>query len=161
MIKRYLSSFLAIIAICAVLISCSSNSPKVTAEKFLSCIYQLDYNGAKSVATDDTKKMLDMYEQFTQNLPDSMKQQFKKIKIDVKSVKEEKDNATVTYTTTDFPKEQTLHLVKQNGKWLAHWTKEDTKTDEGEQGTDQTTSGDSTGAAATPPPAPVDSAKAK
>ncbi len=158
--KKQLSSFLAIIAICAVLISCSSNSPKVTAEKFLTSIYQLDYSGAKSVSTDDTKKMLDMYEQFTMNLPDSMKQQFKKIKIDVKTVKEEKDNATVTYTTTDFPKEQTLHLVKQNGKWMAHWTKEDTKTDQGEMSTDQPAMGDSTGAPATPP-APADTAKAK
>jgi len=159
MIKRYLSSFLAIIAISAILISCNSNSPKVAAEKFLTSIYQLDYSGAKTVSTDDTKKMLDMYEQFTMNLPDSMKQQFKKIKIDVKSVKEEKDNATVTYTTSDFPKEQTLHLVKQNGKWLAHWTKEDTKTDQGDQSTDQPAMGDSTGAAA--PPAPADTTKAK
>lgn len=158
--KRHFLSLIAVIAVCTVLLSCSSNSPKVAAEKFLTSIYQLDYNGAKSVSTDDTKKMLDMYEQFTLNLPDSMKQQFKKIKIDVKSVKEEKDNATVTYTTTDFPKEQTLHLVKQNGKWLAHWTKEDTKTDQMDQGTDQSAMGDSTGAPAVAP-APADTTKAK
>ncbi len=158
--KRHFLSLIAVVAVCAVLLSCSPNSPKVAAEKFLTSIYQLDYNGAKNVSTDDTKKMLDMYEQFTLNLPDSMKQQFKKIKIEVKSVKEEKDNATVTYTTTDFPKEQTLHLVKQNGKWLAHWTKEDTKTDQMDQGADQSSMGDSTGAPALAP-APADTTKAK
>jgi GH25 family lysozyme M1 (1,4-beta-N-acetylmuramidase) len=138
--------------------ACNSNTPKAAAEKFLSGIYQLDYSAAKAVATEDTRKMLDMYEQFTQNLPDSNKMQFRKIKIDIKSVKEEKDNATITYVTSDNPHEQTLHMIKQNEKWMAHWTKEDAKTDSGEIQVDQSQPTD-TGATSTV--TPIDSGKTK
>ena len=99
-----------------------------------------------------------MYEQFTQNLPDSNKMQFRKIKIDIKSVKEEKNNATITYVTSDNPHEQTLHMIKQNEKWMAHWTKEDAKTDSGEIQVDQSQTTD-TGATSTD--TPIDSGKTK
>jgi multidrug efflux pump subunit AcrB len=155
--KKYLL-FIAQVVFVLVLSSCNSNTPKAAAEKFLNGIYQLDYNAAKQVSTEDTKKMLDMYEQFTQNLPDSNKMQFRKIKIDIKSVKEEKESATITYITSDNPHEQTLHLIKQNEKWLAHWTKEDAKTDNSDNMNDQVPAND-TGATSTE--TAIDSSKAK
>ena len=121
--------------------SCNSGSPKKTAEKFLTSINQFEYTAAKTVSTEDTKKMVDMYEQLTQNLDDSAKMKFKQVKFDIKSVKEEKDNAVVTYTTSNYPKEQSLHLVKQKGQWLVQWTKEDAvneKNDQPEPGADST-----------------------
>lgn len=106
------------------LTACNSNSPKSTADKFLNNFYHMDYKEAKTVATDDTKKVLDMIEQFATMIPDSQKQNAKKIKIDIKDVKEEGDKATVVYTTSESKQDQKLDLVKQNGKWLVKWSKQ-------------------------------------
>lgn len=107
------------------LVSCDSNSPKPIADKWLNGLYHLDYKSAKEVSTDDTKQLLETLEQFSTIYPDSVKEEMKKIKVDIKDVKEEGDKATVTYTTSDEPSEKTLNLVKQNGKWLVKWTKQD------------------------------------
>lgn len=116
-------SFVALIAVFAV--SCSSNSPKAAAEKFLNSFFHMEYKEAKEVSTEETKKVLDMIEQFSTMMPDSSKQSAKKIKIEIKDVKEEGDKATVTYTTSESTQEQKLTMVKQNGKWLANYSKQD------------------------------------
>ena len=149
--KKYFFSFVAFVAIAFTMVSCSTNSPKSVADKFLTDFYHMDFDAAKKVSTDDTKKMLDMFQQLESMMPDSTKQQLKKIKVDVKGVKEDGDKAIATYVTSDNPKEQTLHLVKQNGKWMAQWSKQDQMNDAG--AADQQPMGaDSTGSA------PVDTA---
>jgi len=122
--KKPLFFFSAIIVLAIGITSCNSNSPKSTADKFLNNFYHMDYKEAKTVATDDTKKVLDMIEQFATMIPDSQKQNAKKIKIDIKDVKEEGDKATVVYTTSESKQDQKLDLVKQNGKWLVKWSKQ-------------------------------------
>lgn len=136
--KKYFLSFAAVIVAAITLISCSSNTPKNVAHKFLTSFYQMDFEAAKKVSTEDTKKMLEMFQQLTPMMADSTKQQLKKIKVDIKDVKNEgADKATVTYITTDNPKEQTLHLVKQNGKWLAQFSKQDQMTNDAPPPSDQ------------------------
>jgi GH25 family lysozyme M1 (1,4-beta-N-acetylmuramidase) len=122
--KKLLFLFSASVILAIGLISCNSNSPKSTAETFLNNFYHMDYKEAKTVATDETKKVLDMIEQFATMIPDSQKQNAKKIKIDIKDVKEEGDKATVVYTTSENKQDQKLDLVKQNGKWLVKWSKQ-------------------------------------
>jgi len=123
--KKALLSLAAICVLALAITSCNNDSPKAAADKFLTSLYHMEYAKAKEVATDDTKKLLDMMEQFSTYLPDSNKQSAQKIKIDIKDVKEEGDKATVTYITSESPNEQKLDMVKQNGKWLVNWSKQD------------------------------------
>jgi hypothetical protein len=43
----------------------------------------------------------------------------------IDNVAERGDTAEVNYSLSDDSTHKTLHLVKQNGKWLASWTKMD------------------------------------
>ncbi|MGN6477695.1 MAG: hypothetical protein ACTHKV_10755, partial [Flavipsychrobacter sp.] len=58
------------------------------------------------------------------------KQNAKKIKVDIKDVKENGDKAVVSFTTSEMPEEKQLNMVKQNGKWLVNLTKNDNLGDE-------------------------------
>ena len=124
--KKFLFSLLAIFVMVVSLTGCSKNGPKSVAEKFLEGLYHYDYETAKEVSTDETKKMLDLMAEFSARVPESEKQEAKKIKIDIKDVKEENDTALVTYTLSDDPKEKKVRLVKQKGEWMVHYTKADT-----------------------------------
>lgn len=124
--KKLLLSLAATFVLAIALTSCNTNSPKAAADKFLTNLYHMDYEGAKEVATEDTKKMLDMMAQFSSMMPDSTKENAKKIKVDIKDVKEDGDKATVIYTTSESTGEQKIDLVKQNGKWLVQYNKQDT-----------------------------------
>lgn len=148
--KKALLSIAAICLLAISITSCSNNSPKASADKFLTSLYHMEYAKAKEVATDDTKKLLDMMEQFSSVLPDSSKQSAKKIKVDIKDVKEEGDKATVTYVTSESPNEQKLDMVKQNGKWLVQWSKQDGGNDMSDMPADEPVMDDSTGAAVAP-----------
>lgn len=155
--KKALLSIAAICLLAISITSCSNNSPKASADKFLTSLYHMEYAKAKEVATDDTKKLLDMMEQFSSVLPDSSKQSAKKIKVDIKDVKEEGDKATVTYVTSESPNEQKLDMIKQNGKWLVQWSKQDGGNDMNDMPADEPAMDDSTAAPpateATEPPA--------
>ncbi|HXS38161.1 MAG TPA: hypothetical protein VN721_15775 [Flavipsychrobacter sp.] len=123
--KRLLSYATLALILSIAMVSCNTNSPKAVANKFLTSFYHMDFDAARKVSTDDTKKMLDMWQQLTPMIPDSAKQTLKKTKVTIKDVKEQGDTATVTYVTSDNPKDQPLHLVKQKGQWLVQWTKQD------------------------------------
>ncbi len=158
--KKLLFSFSAAVILALTMVSCNSNSPKSTAEKFLNSFYHMEYKQAKEVSTEDTKKMLDMIEQFSAMMPDSNKQSAKKIKIELGEVKETGDSAVVMYTTSENKQPQKINLVKQNGKWLVQWSKQDGMKEESEN-TDaaEETMNDST--AAPMEGAPADSAAEK
>lgn len=131
--KKVLLSLAAIMVFTIGMVSCNSNSPKASADKFLTGLLHYDYEAAKSVSTEETKKMIDLMAQFSAMMPDSIKQAAKKVKVNIKDAKEEGDNATVTYTTSDDPQEKKLNLVKQDGKWLVQYSKMDNM-EEGENG---------------------------
>ena len=119
--------------ICLVMVfglsSCNTNTPKGVASKFLNSLYHLDYDVAKNYVTDDSKRLLDAQHQFSVYLSDSERQQFKKLAVKIIKVGENGNAATVTYTTSAMPKEETIHLVKNKDKWLVQWTKEDMDVD--------------------------------
>ncbi|MBS1782355.1 MAG: DUF4878 domain-containing protein [Bacteroidetes bacterium] len=128
--KKVLFALTTTLILAIGLTSCSSNSPKASAEKFLTGLLHYDYDAAKSVSTEDTKKMIDLMAQFSAMMPDSIKQAAKKVKVNIVDVKEEGDKATVTYTTSDDPKsdkpeEKKLNLVKKDNKWLVQYSKMD------------------------------------
>ena len=129
--KKILLSALAACLFSLALVSCGGGGPKDNAEKFLNAFWHSEYDKAGEYATADAKKQLDMLSSFAGMMPDSSKKAFQRIKVDITDVKEEGDNATVTYTVKDpeNPSQdagpQTLKMVKENGKWLAAWNKQD------------------------------------
>jgi hypothetical protein len=126
--RRSLISFSVILLVAIMSVSCNKNGPKDVATNWLNSFYRLDYESAKKLSTEDTKNILATLQQFTTMIPDSMKKDSKKIVVTVKDVKENGDKAVATYVVSNDPgKEQTLPLVKQNGKWLVQWSKDDMK----------------------------------
>ena len=123
--KKALLSLTAVLVLAIGMTSCNSDSPKASADKFLTGLMHYDYEAAKSVSTEETKKMIDLMAQFSAMMPDSVKQAAKKVKVNIKDATEEGDKATVTYTTSDDPQEKKLNLVKENGKWLVQYSKMD------------------------------------
>jgi hypothetical protein len=91
----------------------------------------MEYEEAKKYSTEETKSQMDMMSQISGMMGDTAKQEAKKIVVDIKDVKEEGEAATVTYAIKEAAgKEaaagtQTLKMVKQKGKWLASWNKQD------------------------------------
>ena len=129
--KKILLSALSACLLSFALVSCGGGGPKDNAEKFLNAFYHMEYDKAGEYATADAKKQLDMLSSFAGMMPDSSKKALQKIKINITDVKEEGDNATVTYTVSDpsgnAPEagDQKLKMVKESGKWLAAWNKQD------------------------------------
>ena len=123
--KKTFLSLAAMLVLAVTLVSCSGGSPKAAAEKWLNGFYHMDYAAAKEVSTDETKKQLEAYESMSSMVQSNAKDAAKKLKVDVKEPKVTGDNATVEYTVSDDPSPKTLKMVKQNGKWLAQWSKMD------------------------------------
>ncbi len=106
------------------LMGCSKNTPEARAERFLNSLYRMEYQDAKTMATEETAKVLDMMEQFSSMMPDSVKENAKRIRIEIKSVeKQGEDRATVTYITSESAHENTLDMVLQDAEWKAQWDK--------------------------------------
>ena len=121
--KKVLRS-VAVLAVSGILlVSCSKNNAKTVATAWLNDFYHADYDGAMPLSTETTKAQLDQFSQLSSYLNDSAKKDLKKIKVTIKDVKEKGDTAIATYTIPDNPKDQTIMLVKQNGKWLVAFTK--------------------------------------
>jgi len=130
--KKILLTVTVLIAATVLFVACNKGaSPKDVANTWLTAFYHMDYEAAKKVSTDETKTLLTQLAQFSGMVPDSTKQQYKKITVTVKDVKESGDKAEVTYVINDptskdaADKDQTLHLVKQKDKWLVQFSKND------------------------------------
>ncbi len=128
--KKILISLSVILFAAVMLVSCSKNDPKAVAQTWLTSFYQMDYEAAKKVSTDETKTFISQLQALSGMMPDSSKKEMKKVTVTVKDVKEEGDKATVTYTTSaEATKEQKLKMVKKNGVWLVQFSKTDSMGD--------------------------------
>ena len=125
--KKIILSLSLLFVAAAMMAGCTKTAPKDVAKEWLTDFYHQDYEAARKYSTDDTKNMMTTLEGFTGALPDSTKQRAKMAVINIKSLKEEGNNATVTFTTSEEPnKEQPpLKLVKQDNKWLVQFSKND------------------------------------
>ena len=104
----------------------NKNEPLYVSYKWLTKFFQMDFEAAKSVSTEDTKNVIDQVASLANMIDDSTKQQMMSLRVAVREPMETVDKATVAYTTSDNPgKAQTLYLVKQNGKWLVQFSKDD------------------------------------
>jgi hypothetical protein len=125
--KRILKAILILIVPIILLSSCSKNTPKQVAETWLNGFNHMDFESAKKVSTDDTKRLLGELEQMTNKVADSNKKELKKIIVTIKDIKKvDSTHAIATYITSDNPgRDQALNLVQQNGKWLVQFSKVD------------------------------------
>jgi hypothetical protein len=123
--KKHLSvAFLLAVLLLAA--SCKSSGPKKVAEKWLTHFQHLEYDAAEQYSTKETINVLKLFKSLDdKTLSDSARTAAKKIKVDIKDVQEQGDNAVVTYTSTLIPEDQTINLVRQNGEWLVQLTKTD------------------------------------
>ena len=151
--KKITGLFATIFVAALFMVSCNSNSPKDVANTWLNGFYHMDYEAAKKVSTDETKTFISQLQALSGMMPDSIKKEMKKVTVNVKDVKEDGDKATVTYTTsTDGNKEQSLKMVKKDGKWLVQFTKNDSMGDMGAGGGNEPAAD----SAATTPAGPAD-----
>lgn len=116
-----------LVLVCVVslsLFSCSSNSPKSVAEKFLnSAFVNTNMEEAKKYCEPYTKELIDQAT-YLKQIPDSVKAEAQKTKIDIVEVKENGDKAVVVYTSSRHPEnQQLLSMIKVEGKWLVQYDK--------------------------------------
>jgi len=128
--KKLLFS-LAFLAFAAMtIVSCGGKSdPKSVATSFLTARNKMDYENAKKFGTPETGRMLAMLASFSSMVPDSSKNMIKGAKVEIKGEpKIEGDKCTLVATTTigGEPKDETITLVKKDGKWLVNMSKDET-----------------------------------
>jgi hypothetical protein len=116
----------------AFLVSCGggSSDPKAVAKSYLEAQQKADYTTAKKYCTEETKNFLDMISTLGSTVPDSIKKAAANAKFTYQDAKIDGDKATVGYSVSDKPGDQTLNLVKKDGKWLVAQSK-DTNAPEG------------------------------
>jgi hypothetical protein len=123
--------FRSLIAIltAVILASCggSSDSPSQVAEKFLTHINKMEFKEAKKYATKPTGEILDMIA----GMAGMMGEQEGPKSVTIKSETIDGDKATVTYRSEGKEEDETLNLLKEDGKWLAHMSKEDMAKEDG------------------------------
>lgn len=162
--KKILISLSAVIIAAMMLVSCSKSSPKDVANTWLTSFYHMEYEAAKKVSTEETKTFISGLQSLSGMMSDSMKKDAKEIKIEIKDVKEVDTLATVTYRLTkagdakDAGNDETLKLVKKDGKWLVQFSKNDASEEAAEEEPiEETPATDST--STTTDPAAADTAK--
>ncbi len=115
-----------------------SDTPKSVAGNFLKALNKMDYETAKKYGSQDTGKLLDMMSGFAKAMPDSSKQEKS---FEIKNEKIDGDKATVIYKESGEEGDQTLNLVKVEGKWKVAMSKDSITggaTDSGATTTDTT-----------------------
>src|SRR5438094_962558 len=111
--------------IIALVSGCSQNNPKTVAQKFLSASARMNYDEAKKYATPATAKLLDMLSATAEMTPDSVK---KKRDSNFEIIREYGRNDTLSvilYHVKNSDSDQTLNVVKRDGKWLVNVSKEE------------------------------------
>lgn len=121
------------------LASCSNDSnPEAVAEKFLNHVNKGEFKEAKEYCDEQTAQLIGMMESMVAGKKEEMKNADAKVEIISSEVKE--DKATVKYKISN-PKEpataeQTLQLVKVDGKWKVTIDKENMNKEGGAKGTE-------------------------
>lgn len=124
-------SLAIVIAMFAIACGGGSATPSQVAEKFLTHTNKMEFKEAKEYATASTGEVLDMIGGMAAMMP---KEDPKSFKITGETIDGEK--ATVTYRTDGKDADETVNLVKEDGKWLVNMSKEDMNKEDGADGMD-------------------------
>ncbi len=127
-----MKKIMILLAVPFLMVSCSKESPKDNAQKFLNAYYTSDMDAAMEVGTSETKEFLAEIKKLIEAnpFPDSIKELQKQVKIEIaeNGVEVMDTTATVNYTiippaSTGAPSlNKSLKMVKSDGKWLASYT---------------------------------------
>ena len=106
--------------------SCSDNSPKSVAQKFLSAMENQEFKEAEKYSDESMKQLLDMLDQ----MPKDNNKKAENAKVKVTRVEEKGDKAKVFYIVESKEikgevKEQSIDLKKVDGQWKVSFNKED------------------------------------
>lgn len=115
--------FLLSLATTVLLAACGGGgdmTPTQVAEKYLTHLNKMEFKEAKAYGTEKTAGMLDLMAGMASMMPKNENASFK-----ISGETIEGDKATVTYRTDGKDADETLTLVKQDGKWLVDMAKED------------------------------------
>jgi hypothetical protein len=112
--------------------ACStSNKPDAVADKFTKLLYTADFEGAKTLCTEESQKSIDFVAAFTTQKVADMKTA--DVRVEIKEVKIAKDGNSAVVSgivlgAIDLKngevKDSTstkLQILKQNGKWLVDY----------------------------------------
>lgn len=112
--------FIAALFVAFLVTSCSNNSPKSVAEKFLTSMENSDFEEAKKYADDSMQQMLGMLSGMGKELPKGNE----KKKVTITKVEEDGDNAKAFYKVEGEEEEKSIDLKKVDGKWKVTFNKE-------------------------------------
>ncbi len=98
-----------------------ASSPTQVAEQFLTHTNKMEFKEAKKYATKSTGEILDMIAGMAKMMGDN--KEAKGFKITGETI--DGDKATVNYRSDDKEADEQLQLIKEDGKWLVHMSKED------------------------------------
>ena len=119
---------------CSLLLAaCTWNSPRKVAQAYLDAVNEQDYEAAKKYATDDTRKLLNMFSSLAAITPDSLKRGFD---FEITSERLSGDTAYVGYRMAGSGREQELKLLRIDGRWKVAASKDDMNEIEGGEGMD-------------------------
>lgn len=112
------------------LISCQlfksgKNNPEFVAQTFLEHIQRLEFEEAKEYSTEETKMMLTFFTTISELVPDSQRVTETKPDVVIHECVVQGETAQCSYSANG--KDQTIDLLKQDGKWLVDMKKEDAK----------------------------------
>jgi len=103
------------------LVSCSGNSSKDVAEKFMKALSSFDFKEAQKYCDEPTAKMLAPLEVFANAIPESEK---KAKNVTITKVEENGDTAKAFYKEEGSEAEKSFDLKKVDGKWVVSAGKE-------------------------------------
>jgi hypothetical protein len=143
------SSLVVFLSCVFLLAACSWNSPRHVAKAYLDAVNEQDYEEAKKYATDDTRKLLNMFSSLAAITPDSLKRGFD---FEISDERVTGDTAWVGYTMANSNRRQELKLIRIEGRWKVAATKDVMNEIEGGEGMDSgATNLDTTGVEETDP----------
>jgi len=123
--KKAIALILALACVSLALSSCGSSGPKTAAESFFKSFAKLDFEGARAFCTEEGKASLSLLEAVASGMTEEDKAEFtKKYDVKITKVDVKGDTAVAYYTAPDAEGEQTIDLVKEDGKWKVEFKKE-------------------------------------
>jgi hypothetical protein len=102
------------------------NTPVHVAYQWLTNFYQMRFEKAKLLSTEDTRVLMDQFAGLTSYMSDSSRKAMMNVKVGIRDSKVDGDHANVIYVLSDTPnKEQVINLVNKDGRWLIQFSKND------------------------------------
>ncbi len=140
--KKVVSLLLVVVAMVAFNSCKKSDTPEAIAEKYLKAVETQKFDDAKALVTEESKATIDMMSQMVAMGGEEAKKAAASAKVEIKDMKcdtkGDASDCTCKINNGKEEKEQKLHLVKKDGKWLVEQKKEGGAPTEAAPATDST-----------------------